>query len=103
LIAYILKKTGLNLNIRVGINLYAVGMDTTDADDPLDQAYVDCDTYYINTNDPTLDYVLRQILESFGACIIQEFGVWNIVRVEERVGEYDYREFNADGDYVGNG
>lgn len=103
LIAFILKKTKLELSIRVAINLYATGMDTTDADDPLDQAYVDCDTYYINEAEPTLDYVLRQIIEPFGASIVQENAVWNIVRVEEKRAEYDYREFDFNGTYVSNG
>lgn len=102
LIAYILKKTKLELNIRVAINLYATGMNTTAADDPLDQAYVDCDTYYISETEPTLDYVLRQILEPFGASIVQENAVWNIVRVEEKRATYDYREFDSDGVYVSN-
>jgi hypothetical protein len=102
LIAFILRKTKLELNIRVGINMYATEMDETDADDPLDQAYVDTDTYYINETEPTLDYVLRQIIEPFGARLIQENAVWNIVRVEEMRGEYDYREFDSDGVYVSN-
>lgn len=102
LIAYILKKTKLELSIRVAINLYATGMNTAATDDPLDQAYVDCDTYYINETEPTLDYVLRQILEPFGASIVQENAVWNIVRVEEKKGSYDYREFDSEGDYSSN-
>ncbi len=102
LIAYILKKTKLELHIRVGINLYATDMDSDDDDDPLDQAYVDCDTYYIDKSDPTLDYVLSEILAPFGATILQEFGVWNIVRVEEKRAEYDYREFDENGVYVSN-
>lgn len=102
LIAYILKKTKLELSIRVAINLYATGMTTTAASDPLDQAYVDCDTYYINENEPTLDYVLRQIIEPFGASIVQENAVWNIVRVEEKRAQYDYRQFTAAGVYTSN-
>lgn len=102
LIAFILKKTKLQLSIRVGINMYATGMTTTAASDPLDQAYVDCDTYYINEAEPTLDYVLRQILEPFGARIVQENAVWNIVRIEELKASYDYREFDYEGTYVSN-
>ncbi|HEY0741808.1 MAG TPA: hypothetical protein VGD40_10105 [Chryseosolibacter sp.] len=102
LLAYVLKKTGLRLNIRVGINMYATGMDTAASSDPLDQAYVDTDNYYINNPSPTLDYVLREIIKPYGASIIQEYGVWNIVRVEEKVAEYDYREFDPDGVYVSN-
>lgn len=102
LIAYILKKTKLELSIRVGINLYATAMNSAASDDPLDQAYVDCDTYYINEKEPTLDYVLRQIIEPFGASIVQENAVWNIVRVEEKRASYDYREFDYNGTYVSN-
>lgn len=102
LIAYILKKTKLELSIRVSINLYATAMNTAATDDPLDQAYVDCDTYYINEAEPTLDYVLRQIIEPFGASIVQENAVWNIVRIEEKRGTYDYREFDFNGAFVSN-
>lgn len=103
LIAFILRKTKILINIRVAINLYATGMDTTDSDDPLYQALVDTDTYYINEAQPSLDYVLRQLLEPFGARLIQENAVWNIVCVEEMRGEYDYREFDPYGVYVLNG
>jgi len=102
LIAFILKKTRLNINIRVAINLYATTMAATDSDDPLDQAYVDTDTYYIHEAAPTCDYVLRQILEPFGVRLFQENAVWNILRVEELIDEYDYREFDSDGVYVSN-
>ncbi len=102
LIAFILKKTKLYLHINVAINLYSTGMNTAASDDPLDQSYVDTDTYYINAQEPTLDYVLDAILAPYGARIVQENGVWNIVRVEEMRAEYDYREFDENGDYVAN-
>ena len=101
-IAYCLSKIQLGLNIRVAVNMYAVGMNTTSSDDPLDQAYTDVETFYKADEEPNLDYVLRSILEPFGARIIQWDGVWNIVRVEELVGSYDYREFDKYGDYVSN-
>lgn len=100
LIAYILRKTRLELNIRCGINMYAIGMNTTDSDDPLDQAYVDTDQYYLTFTDPTLDDVLRAIIEPYGARLLQENAVWNILRVEELVGSFDYREFDENGIYV---
>lgn len=102
LIAFILRKTRLNINIRVGINLYATDMDSTDSDDPLDQAYVDTDTYYLDGEVPSLETVLRKIIEPFCARIVQENAVWNILRVEELIGEYDYREFDFNGAYVSN-
>lgn len=102
LIAYILKKTGLSLNIRVAINLYADGMNTTDGDDPLDQAYVDYQTYYLAEDEPTMEFVLRAILSAFKARIYQFNNVWNIIRVQELVTNADYREFDPDGQYSSN-
>jgi hypothetical protein len=103
LVAYILKKLKLDLPIRVACNLYATTMDQADLNDPLDQAYIDTDCYYLAEADPTLDFVLRAILEPYGASIIQEDGRWNIVRVEEKRGEYDYRDFDKDGNVIGHG
>jgi hypothetical protein len=103
LIAFILKQTRIELNIRVAINLYALTMVSTDADDPLDQAYVDFERFYLATNQPTLDFVLKAILESFGARIVQWENNWCITRVEEMCDDYDYRLFDKDGVYVSNG
>lgn len=103
LVAFILSKTKLKLNIRVACNLYATDMDQTDSDDPLDQAHVDTDRYYLEDEDPSLEYVLQAILEPYGASILQEDGRWNIVRVEEKRGEYDYREFDYNGIFITHG
>lgn len=103
LIAYILRKTKLTLNIRVACNLYATDMNQEDTDDPLDQAYVDTDVYYLSEDDPSLEYVLKAILEPYGASILQEDGRWNIVRIEEKRAEYDYREFDSNGAFITNG
>lgn len=103
IVAYILGKLDYGLGIRVACNLYAEGMDTTDSDDPFDQAYIDYDAFYVTDQQPTLDFVLRSILTPFGAQLIQWDGYWNIIRVEEQAQEYDYREFDAEGDYVTNG
>lgn len=104
LIAFCLRNTGLNLNIRVAISLYAEGMDDdpTTSDDPLDQAYVDTDAYYFNDTPSCLD-ILRYILEPFDAQVVQWGNVWNIMRVEQRVDEFDYREFDDLGAYISNG
>jgi len=103
LIAFCLKKTGLELNIRCACNIYSDLMARTDADDPLDQAYVNFDAYYLANDKPTLLYVIQQILKPFGARIVQWENRWNIVRVEELRGKYDYREFDANGKYISNG
>jgi hypothetical protein len=103
LIAWILKKIGLGLNIRSACNIYATGMNTADSDDPLDQAYVDVSRYYLITDVPTCWDVLHYLLEPFGAQIISYYNVWNIIRTEERANAFDYREFDSDGNYVSNG
>lgn len=102
LVAYILKKVKLDLNICVGINMYAEGMDTTNADDPFDQAYVDLETFYLAEDEPSLDFVLRTIIEPFNARLIQWENKWWIVKIEELSGGFDYREFDSDGDYLSN-
>lgn len=101
LIAYLLKNTGLELSIRVAINLYALDMDSAASDDPLDQAFVDTDTYY-QKDIPTCLDVLKWLLEPFGAHILQWGNVWNIIHVEERISSFDYRLFDANGEYVSN-
>lgn len=103
LISYILKKTGLTLPIRTACNLYATTMDQTDSDDPLDQSYSDYDTYYLSGAPPALDILLAQILEPFGAQLVQAGGRWTITRVDEMTAAYDYRDYDADGIYLGNG
>ncbi len=101
LIAFCLRKTGLNLNIRSAVNMYATDMDQGDADDPLDQAYVDPEAFYLNGT-PTIDYVLNELIRPYRARLLQWDGCWNIVRIEEMVDAYDYREFNPYGTYQSN-
>lgn len=103
LIATILKKTNLSLPIRCGCNVFADTMSKAASDDPLDQAYVDVDAYYIATDQPTFDFVLKCILKSLRARLVQSGGYWNIFRPEEMKGSFNYRDFDSDGNYVTNG
>jgi len=103
LVSYCLSFLRLDLNIRVGVNLYAIDMDSGDDDDPFDQANIDFECFYLAENEPSLDFVLRSILEPFGARIVQWGNIWNIVRVEEMTGSYDYREFDSNGDFIESG
>ncbi len=102
IIAYCLKQIGLNLNIRVAVNMYADTMDTASSDDPFDQAYIDYECFYLAAKEPSLEFVLQSILEPFNARIVQWNNTWNIIRVEEMGAAYDYREFDYNGDYVSN-
>jgi hypothetical protein len=108
LIAWILGKIGLGLNIRSSCNIFATtegggpGMTTTAASDPLDQAYVDVLRYYLINETPNCWDVLNYLLEPYGAQIILYNNVWNILRVEERVNAFNYREYSSVGAYVSN-
>src|SRR5690606_39771444 len=78
---------------RCACNIYADTMNSTDTDDPLDQAYVHFDAYYLANDKPTLLYVIQKILEPFGARIVQWNNRWNIVRrSEEHTSELQSRE-----------
>lgn len=102
LIAFILRKLGLNLSIRSACNIYASSMAKTASDDPLAQAYVDVSRYYLLKETPSCAEVLKWILEPYNAHIIQWDNNWNIIRVEERIGNWDYRQYNSSGVYQSN-
>lgn len=101
-IAFILRKLKLGLSIRSACNIYATTMNKTASDDPLDQAYVDVSRYYLIKENPTCGEVLKWILEAYNAQIIQWNNVWNIIRVEERYTDFDYRQYDSNGTYVSN-
>ena len=105
IIAYCLEKLNFGFPIRVACNMYSTGMASTASDDPLDQAYVDLECFYIEQDgeEVSLDFVLKSILDSFGCRIVQWEGRWNIIRVEELNASYDWRQFDQYGDYVSNG
>lgn len=104
LLSFILKKTGLLLPIRSAVNMFASLMNTGDVeDDPFDQAYVDVETYYLAKAQPDLEFVLRCVLEPYGARVVQENNRWNIIRVEELAHTYAYRDYDVDGVYIGSG
>lgn len=104
LIANALRKTGLGLKIRSACNLFATGMATTAADDPLAQAYADPDAYYQNGEALSCLEVIKRIIEPYCATITQWGGYWYIVRFEELVStSVPYREFDIYGAYSTNG
>lgn len=105
IIALILEKTGLTLPIRSGVNMFDTGMTTTSSDDPLAQAYINVDCFYDEdlTNPKTCQYVLQELLKPFGARIIQAYGYWWILRLDELTTTFNYRQFDTAGAYVSNG
>jgi hypothetical protein len=104
IIAHIMRKTGLNLNIRCGVNIYEVNHNTGAADDPLDQTYIDVACYRDQDNQPFSCWqVLEAILKPFGARIYQEDNHWIIEEISRATTSYNYRVFDYLGDYVSNG
>lgn len=102
-IALILQKLKFNIGIRVACNLYATGMSTGVSDDPLDQAYVDCRSYYQKDEPLSCLEVIQRILEPYCASVCQWEGFWWIVRFEEFVStSVPYREFDYTGAYRAN-
>ncbi|HQQ81945.1 MAG TPA: hypothetical protein PK059_02090 [Cyclobacteriaceae bacterium] len=102
-IAQCLAKLRFNLNIRVACNLYASGMATTAADDPLDQSYVDNRSYYTDADALSCLEVIKRIISPSTGSIVQWGGYWYIVRWEELVkSSVDFREYDPKGTYVSN-
>lgn len=103
IIAEILKKTALDINIRSGINVFDSGMTTGPDDDPLEQVYIDSRIYYSVKKVPDkCDEVLKTIVDPFRGQIFQSMGVWWIIRLSDAVGTFPYREFDIDGVYDSN-
>src|SRR5690606_22543056 len=99
----ILKKTGLSLKIRSGINIFETSHSTDPEDDPLDQTYIDV-TCYRDKDEPfTCWQVLEAILEPFQARLYQCDNQWMIEEIDRATEPYNYRIFTADGDYESNG
>lgn len=108
-IAEILKKCSLNINIHCGINIFAkyeidevspdiAPMNEGATDDPLDQAYIDVTIF----DGLKCFEVLSRILKPFRAQIFQVGGVWWIRRLSDAVGTFAYRVFDYTGTYVSN-
>jgi hypothetical protein len=101
-ITEILSKTDLSINIQSAINRYEEDMDQTDTDDPLNQCKFNPETFY-HGGTKKCDEVLEEILKPFGARILQRNGKWCIYSIEEFVSAADYREFDSNGVYLGEG
>lgn len=101
-IALIMKKTGLSLKIRSGINIFEVNHDTDPEDDPLDQTYIDVACYREGAEPFNCWQVLEAILKPFGARIIQSQNQWLLEEIDRAHEGYAYRIFTTDGVYESN-
>ena len=88
IIRTILGKIGFT-SFREYVNVYETNMDNGVGDSPLDQCKLNVD----NFADMYCDEVLREILKSYGACIRQQGGVFNIYRPRELTGTTVYGRY----------
>lgn len=102
-INHIMKKTGLELKIRSGVNIFETTHTTTAASDPLDQTYIDVGCYRDGTKPFKCWDVLEKILRPFGARILLSDNQWLIEEIDRAYEGYAYRVFNTSGDYESNG
>lgn len=102
IIALIMNKTGLSLNIRSGVNIFEENHNTAATDDPLDQTYMDVACYRNGSEPFNCWQVLESILRPFGARIFQYDNAWIIEEIDRAVDEYAYRVFDSDGAYSSN-
>lgn len=103
-VRYCLRKTDINLTIRESINVFPSTL-TVNADTSIfNTVFVDAKAYLENGEPKDCDYVLREVLKSFGARLFQANGRWNLEAIDQK--KYisiPYREFNLLGTYLGNG
>lgn len=98
-ISEILLKTDLGINIQSGVNKFEEQMDTGDGYDPLNQCMIDPTIF----SDKNCEFVLNELLKTFGVKIRMRDGKWFIYSPEQSVDEIPFREFNSDGEYLKSG
>lgn len=102
-ISFVLQKTGLDLDIQSGINIFETTHAQTASDDPLDQTYVDVECYRSEDGQTMNCYdVLSHILKPFGARVFQSGNRWVIEEIARATEEYSYRLFSYLGEYQSN-
>lgn len=95
IIANILKKTDLNINIRAQDNIFEEDMDTDES--PLAQAFVDVRIFEDLKCDDVLNHVIKC---KSGLRLFQSYGVWWLVRSEFNIASFDYFEYDLDATLV---
>lgn len=100
IVCEILKKTDLNLLLRVQDNIFEENMATDQS--PLEQAYVDMRIFYDSKNVPhKCDKVHQKNVNCKSLRLFQARGYWWLVRAEYNIGEFTYFEYNLDGEIQG--
>jgi hypothetical protein len=100
IITEILKKTGLENNIRIQDNIFESTMATNET--PLIQAFADTRIFYNEKNEPLkCDEVLSQVIKcKSGLRLFQSYGYWWLIRSEYNVGTFSFFEYDFTGTLV---
>jgi hypothetical protein len=100
IVAFCLEKLSLGLGIRVACNVKENTHPLT-ASIAFENTFQDQGSFYENDGTPwKCGRVLESIIGPFMAKLVQENGVWNIVRIEEQTATYSYRQYDKDGVFV---
>ncbi len=83
----ILAKTDLEMDLYEGLNIYELHHNTTTADSPLDQTYINTKAFA----GKTYYDALKALLFKYAATIKQDRGHWVIERPEEKITAYQRR------------
>lgn len=99
-----LNKTGLNINLVIGINTYEDSYSKGDSDCPLEQTYIDTNRF-IDTNGKAYSCfeILQSLANQFTANLKQVNGAWWFVDIDElRNPSYMVRVFSSAGAKIEN-
>ena len=100
-IGEILDKTGIEIGLVDGINIYDSQFDDDTDDSPLTQTYFYPERYWDSTNDTVANCydVLEDILKKYGARISQVGSYWYLQRPNSMWTKYTRRVFNSNWVY----
>lgn len=87
-ISELLLKTGLNLPFKYALSFNEIYTAVPENNSIFHQIYVDWDAFYIKDPNVKCDYVLKQLLQAFGARIKQSKGYWIIEEVTKSAKEH---------------
>lgn len=94
-----LAKTGLSLNMLVGVNTYEATMVINDPVSPMGQSFINTEPF-LNEDGTAIDCytIMESILSRWGCRLHQFNGVWQIVNVMEKsLDDVSAFQFNPDG------
>jgi len=103
IIAECLKKTQLNISINFAVDLEETNAPDGATSDPLEMIFLDYSVFYQKDTDEktqNTEYVLKQILQSFGCRLVQSWGEWYIEQIMLYTGAHQVHHYTYEGIYI---